>query len=47
MTERELGGALQGGDGTLLPESQMAKRGWGWEAINKEIKKTSGQLATA
>lgn len=40
--KRELSGALRGGDGTLLLESQMARRG---KAINKDIKKTAGQLA--
>lgn len=33
----EWGGALRGGDGTLLPASQMAR---GRKAINKEVKKT-------
>lgn len=40
--KRELSGALRGGEGTLLPESQMARRR---KAINKDIKKTAGQLA--
>lgn len=40
--QKKSGSALQGGDGMLLLGPQMA---WGRKAINREIKKTAGQLA--